>query len=113
LRKSLENEATSPQKSDTHENIENIGIDGSQRFSDIRNEDPHNNNSGLQNNSESMIVFNPKKEIKSNNPNLFSQVMGSTENQKFKEMLDNTKGLNKENNRLKEENRQLREMLNS
>ena len=52
-----------------------------------------------------MIVFNPKKEIKSNNPNLFSQVMSSQENQKFKEMLGNTKGLNKENQRLRDENK--------
>ena len=74
LRKSLAKEGTSPEKSDTQEpQIENIGIDGSQRFSDIRDE----GNVGLNNNSESMIVFNPKKEIKSNNPNLFSQVMSS------------------------------------
>ena len=111
LRKSLAQEGTtSPEKSDTQEpQIENIGIDGSQRFSDIRDEGP----GGLNNNSESMIVFNPKKEIKSTNPNLFSQVMTSQENQKFKEMLNNTKGLNKENQRLRDENKQLRDMLNS
>ena len=75
LRQSLAKEGTSPEKSDTQEpQIENIGIDGSQRFSDIRDE---GGLVGLNNNSESMIVFNPKKEIKSNNPNLFSQVMSS------------------------------------
>lgn len=86
--------------------IENIGIDGSQRFSDIQNE---NLIGGLNNNSESMIVFNPKKEIK--NPNLFSQVMTSTENQKFKEMLGQTKNLSKENAKLREENRIQKELI--
>lgn len=67
------------------------------------------------NNSESLIVFNPKKEIGSQpkNPNLFSQIMTSQENLKFKEMLDQTKGLTAENHRLREENRQQKEMLQS
>ena len=51
--------------------IESIGIDGSQRFSDIQNdandiEVLQNENMGSinqGNNSESLIVFNPKKEI--------------------------------------------------
>ena len=36
--------------------IENIGIDGSQRFSDIQN-------TGGPNNSESIIQFDPKKDL--------------------------------------------------
>ena len=50
--------------------IESIGIDGSQRFSDIQNDanenEAQNENMGSinhGNNSESLIVFNPKKEI--------------------------------------------------
>ena len=39
--------------------IENIGINGSHRFSDINLNELNNNN----NTQESLIVFNPKKEI--------------------------------------------------
>ena len=64
--------------------VENIGIDGSQRFSDIQN-------TGGPNNSESIIQFDPNKDLgigdKENNPNLFSQHLTSMENIKFQEML--------------------------
>ena len=66
--------------------MENIGIDGSQRYSDIHN-------TGGVNNSESIIQFDPKKDLgdKDQNPNLFSQHLTAMEGIKFHEMLEQAK----------------------
>ena len=66
--------------------IDNIGVDGSQRFSDI-SKGHIVPNSGNPNISDSIINFNPKKELmgqaylgdRDQNPNLFSQIMTSME----------------------------------
>ena len=53
--------------------VDNIGMDGSLRFSDIQN------TGGNTNNSESIIQFDPKKGLgdREHNPNLIPQQMTS------------------------------------
>jgi len=76
--------------------IDNIGVDGSQRFSDI-SKGHIIQHSGNPNISDSIINFNPKKELMgqanfggdrdSQNPNLFSQIMTSIEVDKIQQLL--------------------------
>ena len=74
--------------------IDNIGVDGSQRYSDISKGHiiPHNN----PNITDSIINFDPKRDLmghanfgdrESQNPNLFSQIMTSIEVDKIQQLL--------------------------
>ena len=107
--KILVSDESQPKNRDSSPDLNSIGVDGSQRFSDVLMGD--GTKGGQNTTQESMIVFNPVKTQETNNENLFSQEMSSQENLKFKEMLGHMQSIKDENQKLKLENEELKGKL--
>jgi len=73
--KILVSDESQPKNLESSPDLNSIGVDGSQRFSDVLLGD--GTKGGQNTTQESMIVFNPVKTQEANNENLFSQEMSS------------------------------------